>query len=138
MSRIRRGHVVVEALQLLRETHVLVVRLEHLNEDQLRFVQIALNKLAEGSTWELEELRVELGELHLAGYDLPTTGFTSPEIDIVLQPSTAGPPDDAEQLRELPTTGISEPGDLWLLGEHRLLCGDALEPQSYTSVLPSR
>lgn len=73
--RIVDGHVVVEAMKLLGQTHVSAVCLDHLDEDQVKMVQIALNKLAEGSTWELEELRPMLEELQLVGYDLTVTGL---------------------------------------------------------------
>ncbi len=134
--RIVDGHIVVEALRQLAATHVVAVPLDHLNEEQVRLVRIALNKLAEGSTWELEELRAELGELQLAGYDLTNAGFTLPELDIILQPPTEGggiAVNDA--VEEPPAEPVSRPGDLWLLGPHRLLCGDALVAQSYASIL---
>ncbi len=121
------GHVVIEALRQLGEAQVSAVRLDHLNEDQVRMVRVALNKLAEGSTWDLEELRVELGELQVAEYDLTNTGFSLPEIDIILQP----PPDVGEatddEFIDAQAEPVSAPGDLWQLGPHRLICGDALD-----------
>lgn len=130
------GHVVVEALKLLRETHVNVVCLDHLNEDQIKQVQIALNKLAEGSTWELEELRPMLEELQLVGYDLITTGFSAPELDIIMHPDDVVA--EPETLLEPATTPVSRDGDLWLLRDHRLFCGDALDTPSYAAALGVR
>ena len=131
------GHVVVEALRQTGETHVVAVRLDHLNEEQVRLVRIALNKLAEGSTWDLEELRVELGELQLGGYDLTDTGFSLPELDIILQPRPdSGEAADDESI-EAPIDPVSAPGDLWHLGPHRLFCGDALAQESYATILGS-
>lgn len=134
-GRIVDGHVVVEALTLLGETHVNAVCLDHLDEAQLKLVQIALNKLAEGSTWELEELRPMLEELHLVGYDLTITGFTLPELDIIQQPEAETLSAEAEELVEPPTEPVSRIGDLWLLDKHRLLCGDALDQRSYARLL---
>lgn len=134
-DRIVDGHVVVEALKLLLETHVNAVCLDHLSEDQLKLVQIALNKLAEGSTWELEELRPMLEELQLVGYDLTTTAFSLPELDIVLQPETDANPAEADEVPDPPEDPVSRLGDLWVLGKHRLLCGDALDARSYAQVL---
>ncbi len=134
-GRIVDGHVVVEALKLLGQTHVNAVCLDHLNDDQLKLVQIALNKLSEGSSWELEELRPMLDELQLVGYDLTTTGFSLPELDILLQPESDACLAESEKLLEPPEEPVSQLGDLWLLGKHRLLCGDALQARSYAQVL---
>lgn len=132
------GHVVVAALKLLGETHVNAVSLDHLNEDQLKLVQISLNKLSEGSVWELEELRPMLEELELVGYDLTVTGFTLPELDIIMQPEPEAGSAEAEELLEPPANPVSISGDLWILGKHRLLCGDALNGRSYAAVLGPR
>lgn len=133
--RIVQGHVVVEALKLLGETHVNAVCLDHLDEAQLQVVQIALNKLAEGSTWELEELRPMLEELQLVGYDLTITGFTLPELDIIQQPEAEALSAEAEELTEPPDEPVSRTGDLWILDKHRVLCGDALDQRSYARLL---
>lgn len=132
------GHVVVEALKLLRETHVNAICLDHLNEHQLKLVRIALNKLAEGSVWELEELRPMLEELQLVGYDPSITGFTLPELDIIMQPELDGASSEVQELLEPPASPVSREGDLWILGAHRLLCGNALDPRSYAAVLGTR
>lgn len=137
-DRVVDGHVVVEALKLLHETHVNVVRLDHLNEDQLKIVQLALNKLAEGSVWQLDELRPVLEELNLVGYDLTITGFTLPELDIILQDEVDEVAGEPDALLEPPSNPVSREGDLWDLNGHRLLCGDALDPRSYTAVLGIR
>lgn len=137
-GRVVDGHVVVEAVKLLGETHVNAVRLDHLDEDQLKFVQIALNKLSEGSVWDLEELRPQLEELQLVGYDLTATGFTLPELDIAMQAEPDTGAAEAEELLEPPAVPVSQSGDLWILNEHRLLCGDALDKRAYASVLGLR
>lgn len=137
-GRVVDGHVVVDALKALNETHVNCVCLDHLTDDQLKIVQIALNKHAEGSTWELEELRPMLEELQLVGYDLTSTGFTLPELDIILQPQETEVPPETEELLKPPAAPVTEAGDLWELGKHRLLCGDALDERSYARVLGMR
>lgn len=137
-GRVVDGHSVLEAMKVLGETHINAVRLDHLNDDQLKIVQIALNKLAEGSTWELEELRPMLEELELVGYDLTVTGFSLPELDIIMQPQSEGCPAEPEELLEAPAALVSRLGDLWRLGDHLLLCGDALEARSYAAVLGTR
>ena len=136
--RIVDGHVVVEALKSLGETYVTVVCLDHLNENQIKFLQVALNKLSEGSEWDLEELKPMFEELELVGFDLTATGFTLPEIDIITQPKPEENQSEADELIEPPAKPVTRPGDLWELNGHRLLCGDALDARSYAAVLGMR
>jgi hypothetical protein len=77
-----------------------------------------------GSGWDPELLWLELGELKLGGFDLSLTGFGDLELKDLLAERTAGltDPDDAPSAPEHP---VSQTGDLWLLGRHRLLCGDS-------------
>ena len=86
---------------------------------------LADNQLAiTGSGWDPELLRLELGELKLDGFDLSLTGFGDLELKDLLADRTEGltDPDDAPAVPEHP---VSQTGDLWLLGRHRLLCGDS-------------
>lgn len=134
--RIVDGHVVAEALRRLGATHVSVVRLDHLNEAQLRLVRIAINKLQEGSEWDLEDLRLDLQYIDQAGFDLGLTGFSPQELDIVLQePAAESVDSDLNDSPEPPKNPTSRLGDLWLLGMHRLLCGNSLEKGSYILLL---
>ena len=94
-------------------------------EAQKRAYVLADNQLAiTGSGWDPELLRLELGELKLGGFDLSLTGFGDLELKDLLAERTAGltDPDDAPAAPEHP---VSQTGDLWLLGRHRLLCGDS-------------
>jgi len=95
------------------------------SEAQKRAYVLADNQLAiTGSGWDTELLRLELGELNLAGFDLSLTGFGDLELKDLLAERTEGltDPDDAPAAPEHP---VSQTGDLWLLGKHRLLCGDS-------------
>src|SRR6202035_3451467 len=94
-------------------------------EAQKRAYVLADNQLAiTGSGWDPELLRLELGELKLSGFDLSLTGFGDLELKDLLADRTEGltDPDDAPAVPEHP---VSQTGDLWLLGRHRLLCGDS-------------
>jgi hypothetical protein len=94
-------------------------------EAQKRAYVLADNQLAiTGSGWDPELLRLELGELRLGGFDLSLTGFGDLELKDLLAERTGGltDPDDAPAAPEHP---VSQTGDLWLLGRHRLLCGDS-------------
>ena len=121
------GHGRLLAARKLGMTEVPVIRLGHLTEIQRRALVIADNRIAENSTWDEDMLRLELEELRAEDFDLDITGFDLDEIDRLLQGSdleAAGLTDD-DEVPEAPEEAITKPGDLWLLGEHRLLCGDA-------------
>ncbi len=135
-GQIINGDAVVQALKELGETQVWCVVLDHLSEDEADFLRIALNKLSDGSDWLMEDLRPALIKLEEIGFDLIGTGFTLPELDIIMLPDALeSAPEAEEQVPEPECVVISELGDLWLLGEHRLLCGDSTSPESYRLVL---
>jgi DNA modification methylase len=95
-----------------------------------------LNRTSELGDWDLEALGpllVELGEL---GFDLEATGFSLPELDIIMSEPFEEPDGKGqEELAEPPAVPVTQLGDLWLLDEHRVLCGDATDPASYAALL---
>ena len=126
----------VRACKLLEITEVPTIRLEHLSEQQKRAFLIADNRLAENADWDYQLLGEQLRILSEAELDftLETTGFEMGEIDLIIEdllPDTSGQDDPADFLPELPSTPVSRLGDLWKLGKHRVLCGNALCPDSY-------
>jgi DNA modification methylase len=118
------GHGRVLAARQLGMPQVPTICLAGLSEIQRRAYRLADNKLALNAGWDPEMLRLELGELKLSGYDLSLTGFGELELGEILADRTEGltDPDEAPEAPEHP---VSETGDLWLLGRHRLLCGDS-------------
>lgn len=119
------GHGRVLAARKLGLTDVPCIRLDHLTDAQKRAYVIADNRLALNSGWDTEMLKVEFADLQELGFDLELTGFDLDEIKELLAPvGTEGltDPDDAPPLPEHPRT---VPGDIWLMGKHRLLCGDS-------------
>jgi DNA modification methylase len=129
------GAARVEAAKKIGLPEIPVVRLEHLDENQKRALMIADNRLTDMSTWD-EALLAEnlqlLAEVNL-DFDIEATGFTMGEIDLrieALGAETEGDPDDAE-LDESQAPAVNEIGDLWQLGRHRLLCGDALNANNW-------
>jgi len=119
------GHGRVIAARKLGLSEVPCIRLEHLTEAQKRAYVIADNRLALNSGWDTEMLKVEFADLQELGFDLELTGFDLDEIKELLAPvGTEGltDPDDAPPLPETPRT---VPGDIWVMGKHRLLCGDS-------------
>jgi len=120
------GHGRVLAARKLGMTEVPVIVLGHLSETQRRALIIADNRIAEQAGWDEELLRLELEALREEDFDLDITGFDFDEIDRLLQGTeTAAGNIDDDEVPEAPEETVSKTGDLWLLGSHRLLCGDA-------------
>jgi hypothetical protein len=123
-GRIIAGHGRLQAAKALEIAQVPTITLSGLSETQKRALRIADNKIALNASWDLEILQEELGELASIDLDIdPTlTGFSTGEIDVLLAKS---PDPDDEVIPPAPTTPKTKPGDIWILGEHRIGCGDA-------------
>jgi DNA modification methylase len=122
-ARVIAGHGRLRAAKALGLTQVPTILLPHLSEAQTRALRLADNKIALNAGWDLDLLKVELGELAALDVeiDVSLTGFSPGEIDVVL----AGSPDpDDEVIPATPVTPRTRPGDIWVLGEHRVGCGD--------------
>ena len=119
------GHGRVMAAQKLGLVTVPVIELAHLSEAQKRAYILADNRLAEQAGWDSDLLALELGDLRDLGVDVMELGFEAGEIDALFRAAEADPRE--EVVPEVPDVPVSRPGDLWLLGPHRLLCGDATD-----------
>ena len=131
------GHGRLAAAQKLGLEMVPVVVLDHLTPTQRRALVIADNRIAENAGWDDELLRVELEALQDEGFDLDLTGFNADALADLLtgdEPDGEGETDD-DAVPEVSETPVSRPGDVWLLGGHRLLCGDATVAASYRTLL---
>ena len=120
------GHGRLMAARKLDLKEVPVIELAHLTPEQKKAYILADNRIAENAGWDQELLKLELAELQAADYDLSLMGFTDEEIDDLLSPEDEGgglTEDDA--IPEPPVDPVSRLGDLWILGNHRLLCGDS-------------
>lgn len=131
------GHGRVLAAKLLGMTEVPTVQLEHMNDAQKKAYILADNRLAEKAGWDKELLTTELETLMLLEpeFSLETTGFEQAEIDLMLHDATAQDPDEGDEIPELPAQPVSKLGDVWIAGDHRILCGDALQQSSYEALL---
>lgn len=131
------GHGRLAAAQKLALDVVPVVVLDHLTPIQRRAYILADNQLALQAGWDQELLAVELADLSAAGFDLALTGFSDEELADLLgnieeteradEDSPNGEPED-EDIPDAPVTPVSQPGDIWQLGAHRLICGDSTDP----------
>jgi DNA modification methylase len=124
------GHGRVMAAKELGLTSVPTVRLSHLSAEERRAYVLADNKLALNAGWDTEILAIELQALVDLEFDVTLTGFSLAEVDHALdqarEVSTTAPDSPADRIPEPPETPVSKAGDVWLLGRHRLLCGNAL------------
>lgn len=119
------GHCRLMAAQKLGLKHVPVIELTHLTEAQKRAYVIADNRLALDAGWDMELLAGELSALKEDGFDLELTGFTGDEIDEFLAAENAEWLTDDDAAPPMPEEAVTVPGDVWILGRHRLVCGDA-------------
>ena len=132
------GHGRVLAARKLGFDQVPVIELAHLTESQKRAYVLADNKLAENAGWDDELLRIELEALQAAGFDLSLTGFADDELAALMAElaGNEGLTDD-DAVPEVTDDPVSQPWDVWLLGEHRLLCGDATDPVALETLMGS-
>ena len=115
------GHGRLRAAKEAGLAEVPTIVLAGLTDGQKRALRLADNKIALGASWDLDLLKLELGDLADMDFDLDLTGFSAGEIDIAL--AGANDPDD-DHLPEIKSTPRTRPDDIWILGDHRLGCGD--------------
>jgi DNA modification methylase len=141
--RLIAGHGRVLACQLLGWRNVPTIRLDHLSPTQAKAFAIADNRLSETSAWNARLLAEQLQELSVLDleFDLEATGFDMGEIDLRIE----GLGDDgsdvvtSDEPPPAPTgPAVSRAGDLWVLGRHRLLCSNALDPASYEVLMEAK
>lgn len=106
-----------------------------LTPDQARAYRIADNKLGDLAEWNLELLPIELSELQLTGLDLSLLGFDQDELAKLLQGELKEGLTDPDEIPEPPDEAVTQAGDLWILGDHRLLCGDSSKPEDVDRLL---
>jgi len=130
------GHGRVDAAKLLGMKSVPTICLENLSDDQIRAYILADNRLAEKAGWDISILAIELQHLTSLDlqFDVSITGFEVAEIDLILEEA------EKEKEEEDPVEissgpAVTKPGDIWLLGDHRLICGDALDESTYCGLM---
>ena len=119
------GHTRWKAAKTLGLKKVPVHVATGLTPEQVRAYRVADNKLAELAEWNLDLLPIELADLQAMDVDLGLLGFDQDELAKLLNPDLKEGLTDPDDVPEPPDKAITQPGDLWILGEHRLLCGDA-------------
>lgn len=133
------GHGRVLAAKSMGMTEVPCLRLSRLSEDDKRAYVIADNKLALNAGWDKDLLAIELQALVDVDYAVEVTGFSVGEVDVVLQEAAAAAPDGLDAPEDATPDpadiAITKPGDVWQLGRHRLVCGDAQDAGAYATLL---
>jgi DNA modification methylase len=131
------GHGRLLAARKLGLAQVPVVVLDHLTPTQRRALVIADNRIAENAGWDEALLHLELEALQADAFDLSLVGFDPDDLADLLageEPDAQGQTDD-DAVPEVPETPLSQSGDVWVLGPHRVLCGDATDPDAYATLL---
>jgi hypothetical protein len=130
------GHGRVQAAKLIGMSHVPTILLAHLTQHQIRAYVIADNQLALNAQWDESILAIELQHLLTVqtDFDITITGFEVPEIDLILQQAADVPDEDPVDTSQA-GPAVSELGDLWALGDHRIFCGNSLLEASFSTLL---
>ena len=129
------GHTRLLASQQLGLAKVPVHIAEGMTPAQIKAYRLADNRVSQEAEWDNELLAIELGELSDLGFALELTGFDDSELDKLLPGELPAALTDEDSVPEVPETPITKPGDVWLLGNHRLLCGDATRLDHVEQVL---
>ena len=136
-SNVIAGHGRLLAARKLGLAEVPVVSLDHLSDTQRRALILADNKIAENATWDEAVLGVELAALSEAGFELGLTGFSQDEWERLIEGDLSDEKGltDEDAVPEVSEHAVTKPGDIWILGDHKLLCGDATKADDFKALL---
>ncbi len=129
------GHTRLKAAEKLGLEKVPVHVARELSADKVRALRIADNKLHELSSWDMELLPIELGELQSADFDLSLLGFSEEDLSALMAPAGNDGLTDPDDVPGPPDAATTVPGDIWVLGNHRLMCGDSSKPEDLDRLL---
>ena len=119
------GHLRLKAAKKLGLTDVPVILADDLTEAQIKAFRLSVNKVAEFAEWDHELLALEISDLQEADFDLSLTGFDPDEIEALFPKEVAEGLTDEDAVPDAPEQPVTVEGDVWLLGRHRLMCGDS-------------
>jgi DNA modification methylase len=134
------GEARLAAAQHLRHTTLPVIVLGHLSATQRKAYRVADNRLPEGASWDERMLAEVLAELQTADFDLLTTGFSDDELSALfagLSPPDPPAEEDNDHVPPLPATPCTRLGDVWIMGPHRLICGDSTKSATLARLMDS-
>jgi DNA modification methylase len=122
------GHTRVRAARKLGMTRVPCIRADDLTPDQVKALRIADNKVASLTAWDMELLPIELADLKGVDFDLAVLGFSADDLAAIMAPAGNEGLTDPDEVPAPPDAATTVPGDIWVLGNHRLMCGDSSKP----------
>lgn len=122
------GHARVQAAQKLKIDKVPGILVSHLTEAQKRAFIIADNRLCEMGKWDINGLKVEFQAIIALGYNVEITGYTTGEVDIIIDGEIS---DGPEVVQEVSGPAVSRLGDIWQMGRHKIICGDSTKLETY-------
>src|SRR6185503_15986908 len=130
------GHGRLAAAKSLKLPQVPTITLEDLSADQIRAYVVADNRLAEIAGWDRSILAIELQNLlDVEDFDISVTGFTVPEIDLIIEEATTKNTEENEAIEVPYGAAINRVGDRWSLGKHRVICANSLEESSFWALM---
>lgn len=130
------GHLRLKAARKLKLAEVPVVLADDMTEAQIKAFRISVNKVAELADWDVDLLKLEFEELQELDFDLDLTGFDEKELANLLADQTEGLT-DPDEMPELAASPVTVLGDVWCMGEHRLLCGDSTDGAAIARLMKS-
>src|SRR5437763_6423050 len=130
------GHLRLKAAKKLGMTQVPVTVCDEWTDAQVKAFRLMVNRSVQWAAWDEELLGLELADLKDLAFDLDLTGFDTAEIDALLMASTND--DGANDVPPVPDEAMSQAGDLWLLGHHRVICADCTDPDVVARLLGDR
>ena len=131
------GHTRYQASRKLGYTQVPITKINNLTKEQINAYRIADNRTNEEAEWDDELLALEIKDLEMKDFDISLTGMDKPELDKILFEEKQGNADD-DEVPEAPEEPITKPGDIWQLGNHRIICGDSTLPETYQKLLADK
>ena len=129
------GHGRVRAAAKLGLTSIPVMVAHGWSEEEKRAYRLADNQLAARASWDFEQLRNEVQELGFADFDVNLIGFEPDQLETILAGLGSSGLTDPDSIPEIPEQPVTQPGDLWLLGDHRVGCGDSTNSAHVAQVL---
>jgi len=132
------GHGRHAAARKLGLAEVPTICLSHLSPTQVKAYVLADNKLAMNAGWDDAMLALEMQELKDEGFDLSLMGFSAGEVDAIFAECTVDGLTDEDDVPDAPADPVTRPGDVWVCGRHRVMCGDSTSAESITQLLQGR
>ncbi|MCL4221946.1 MAG: ParB N-terminal domain-containing protein [Phycisphaerales bacterium] len=129
------GHTRVRAARKLGMTRVPCIRADDLTPDQVKALRIADNKVASLTAWDMELLPIELADLKGVDFDLALLGFSAEDLAAIMAPAGNEGLVDPDDVPAPPDAATTVPSDIWVLGNHRLMCGDSSKPEDLDRLL---